>query len=169
MAITIEQAKAYFGEMLEQFRIEQKLLDELARVRAENHVRLRQICRAVKGLYFLTDEGIVYVSRVKGGAIGLRRAPASSVTKLRRDPGNLVDLRADPKYSIHGRTKDVEMELGRLAERENGIQSVPPPYEGWERDTLPEDLDLVLSETDGAFEDVFAFGKTPDRVDLDDE
>ncbi len=100
MAVTIEAAKDFFLQTLEHFRQEQDLINEIEKLRQQGNLKLRGLARNLKDLYFLTDQGLLYLSRVKGGNFGLRRASTQTVMRLRRDPGSIIDVRNDPRFCL---------------------------------------------------------------------
>ena len=130
MAITVERAKHHFSVAVDQFLLEQKLIDQLNDVRRDGELKLRAATKALKDIFFLTDEGVVYLARVKGGVHGIRRAPHQTMVRLKREPGSIIDLRNDPKLNLK-RSNVVDNALGRqtdvLPMEDKGLLDNVPP------------------------------------------
>lgn len=95
--ITHQHAKDLFIKVLDQFDKEREALDLVDRVRRESTNILGAAVKQLKGIYFATDEGVVFIARVKGNSVNIRRASNRTLERLRREPGMLVDVRTVAK------------------------------------------------------------------------
>jgi hypothetical protein len=93
--ITVTHARNLFLQVLDQFDKEREALALVQNIRRESATLLSSAVKQLKGVYFLTDEGIVYVSRVRGNQINLRKAHGRILGRLRANPGLVVDVRSD--------------------------------------------------------------------------
>lgn len=93
--ITVTHARNLFLQVLDQFDKEREALELVQKIRQESAILLSSAVKQLKGVYFLTDEGIVYVSRVRGNQINLRKAHGRILARLKANPGLVVDIRSE--------------------------------------------------------------------------